>query len=196
MSELVLRNRQRVRALDLRPLRRIARALLEDILGLRSYELGVHCVAAPEMIRLNQAFLEHAGSTDVITFDHADASNGLAPACGGEGWSEKATREAQASGGQESVRSPSPGRREARPALHGEIFICLRAAVDHAPRFRTTWQSELVRYLVHGVLHLRGHDDLDAASRRRMKREEDRLLRELARRFRLSHLARRPRVRA
>jgi rRNA maturation RNase YbeY len=111
-----------------------------------------------------------------------------------EGWSEEATREAQASGGQESFRNPSPGGREASPALHGEIFICLHAAVDQARRFRTTWQSEVVRYLVHGVLHLRGHEDLDAASRRRMKREEDRLLQELAGRFRLSQLAPRPRV--
>ena len=80
--------------------------------------------------------------------------------------------------------------------LHGEIFICVDEAVVQARRFRASWQSELVRYVIHGVLHLRGFDDLHPAGRRKMKREEDRLLREIALRFALSKLARRPRLRA
>ena len=68
-------------------------------------------------------------------------------------------------------------------ALCGEIFICLEEAVRQARRFRVAWQRELVRYVVHAVLHLRGYDDQRARERRDMKREEDRLLRQLARRF-------------
>jgi len=79
--------------------------------------------------------------------------------------------------------------------LHGELFICVDDAVAQAREFGTTWQSEIVRYLVHGVLHLRGHDDHDPAARRKMKREENRLLRGLDRRFDLSRLARKPKVR-
>ncbi len=75
-------------------------------------------------------------------------------------------------------------------ALHGEIFISVDEAVAQARRFGASWQSELARYLVHGVLHLRGFDDLDAARRRVMKREENRLLRALAGRFALSQLRR------
>ncbi|PYJ97280.1 MAG: hypothetical protein DME23_16275, partial [Verrucomicrobia bacterium] len=67
-------------------------------------------------------------------------------------------------------------------------------AVAQARRFRTTWQSELVRYLVHGVLHLRGYNDRQPKFRRVMKREEDRLVRELTRLFPLSKLARKPTV--
>jgi len=52
------------------------------------------------------------------------------------------------------------------------------------------WQSEVVRYIVHGVLHLLGHDDLRADLRRKMKREENRLVRLLARRFALAQLSR------
>ena len=48
---------------------------------------------------------------------------------------------------------------DARRPLHGEIFICVDEAVWQARKFRTSWQSEIVRYLVHGVLHLLGHDD-------------------------------------
>jgi len=73
--------------------------------------------------------------------------------------------------------------------VHGEIFICIDDALKHARQFRTTWQSELVRYLIHGVLHLVGYDDLTAGGRRVLKRKENRLLQMLSRQFRLSHLA-------
>ena len=75
------------------------------------------------------------------------------------------------------------------PTLHGEIFICIDDAVKQAHRFRTTWQSELARYLVHGVLHLRGYDDLQPGARSELKREENRLLRELEQRFPLPRLS-------
>ena len=54
-------------------------------------------------------------------------------------------------------------------------------AVAQATEFKTTWQSEVVRYVVHGVLHLLGHDDLQPDLRRKMKREENRLVRRLER---------------
>jgi rRNA maturation RNase YbeY len=68
-------------------------------------------------------------------------------------------------------------------ALHGDIYICLDLVVTQARRFDATWQSELVRYVVHGLLHLVGHEDRTAAARRIMKRQEDRLLNLLARDF-------------
>jgi rRNA maturation RNase YbeY len=132
------------------------------MLSLARYQLAVHLVAAPEMARVNQRFLDHAGSTDVITFDY--------------------TRE---------LDSPAAGA-PARPPkrLHGEIFICIDDAVKQARQFRTTWQSELVRYLVHGVLHAMGHEDSTPAARGAMRREENRLLRILSGQFALSRLAR------
>jgi len=80
--------------------------------------------------------------------------------------------------------------------LTGEIFVCVDEASLHARRFRTTWQAELARYIIHGALHLRGHDDRQPLKRRRMKREEGRLLRKLGRRFDLSKLERAPRITA
>ncbi len=73
--------------------------------------------------------------------------------------------------------------------LLGEIFICSAVAVTHAREFRTTWQSELVRYIVHALLHLCGHDDLKTAARREMKRHENRLVRKLANRFRFADIS-------
>jgi probable rRNA maturation factor len=65
-------NRQRAVALERTRLRRLARSLLEDCLGRRDYLLGVHFISAAEMARLNQTFLGHEGSTDVITFNHQE----------------------------------------------------------------------------------------------------------------------------
>jgi rRNA maturation RNase YbeY len=61
-------------------------------------------------------------------------------------------------------------------------------AVLQARKFGTSWESEVIRYLVHGVLHLLGFDDSSAGARRKMKPEENRRLREIARRFLLSKL--------
>ncbi len=74
--------------------------------------------------------------------------------------------------------------------LHGELFVCVDEAILQAKDFKTSWQSEIVRYIVHGILHLLGHDDLKPHWRRKMKREENRLVRRLAQRFTLAELSR------
>jgi ssRNA-specific RNase YbeY (16S rRNA maturation enzyme) len=61
-------------------------------------------------------------------------------------------------------------------------------AVSQGRKFGVSWQSETVRYVVHGILHLLGHDDLRVAARCKMKCEENRLLRVITRRFPLSKL--------
>ena len=164
---VAISNRQRTRKINLRLLKRIADALLAE-LKIEKAELGVHLAAAPEMTRLNEKFLQRAGSTDVITFNYTD--NGRADCL------------------QPAAKPGAMGT--SCPALHGEIFICVDEAVWQAHPFRTNWQSEIVRYLVHGVLHLLGHDDSRPGDRRKMKREESRRLRELSRRFSLAQLAR------
>ena len=173
---LSIRNRQRIRRIDTALLRRITLHLLREHFQVNEYELAIQLVAAPEMARVNWNFLRHEGSTDVITFDHANDPfrvSGFEFRVG-HGQGEHETRNA---------------KRET--PIHGELFVCLDDAVKQAREFRTTWQSELVRYLIHGLLHLRGHDDLKPAARRLMKREENRTLKEMAGSFALSQLARR-----
>jgi probable rRNA maturation factor len=80
--------------------------------------------------------------------------------------------------------------------LAGEIIVCVDVAAEQARRFGVTWQAELTRYVIHGILHLRGHDDQDAAGRRRMKREEGRLLKKVGGDFHLSKLSRKTKVSA
>ena len=157
MKELQLRNRQRERRISTELLARIIRALLEEELGLESYELAVHLVAAPKMAEINEHFLQHSGSTDVITFDYR------------EGYSEELAKDAE---------------------MAGEIYISVTDAAAQSLKFSTTWQEEVIRYVVHGVLHLRGYDDVDPAKRRILKREENRLMRRISKKSPAAKLAR------
>jgi probable rRNA maturation factor len=145
-----VRNRQRARPLNTKFLREMLHAILVEELSQDDFEIGISIIGEETMTRMNEGYLRHKGSTDVITFDYADAN---------------------------------------RPKfLTGEIFVCLDEALVQAPRFRVIWQNELVRYIVHGVLHLSGYDDKSAAARRKMKGEENRLMRRLAGRFKFDHV--------
>ena len=166
---IAVANRQRTRKINLRLLKKIANALLTE-LEIEKAEIGICLVAVPEMTRLNETFLKHKGSTDVITFDYG---LGVPP-----------------SGGSKRGVVPAQNNRlkPGHQTLHGEIFVCVDEAVLQARKFGTSWQSEVIRYLVHGVLHLLAFDDSSAGARRKMKREENRRLREITRRFPLSKL--------
>jgi probable rRNA maturation factor len=61
-----------------------------------------------------------------------------------------------------------------------ELVISVDRAVAQARRFHSTPARELVLYVVHGILHLHGYDDLAAGDRRRMRTAERRLLANLA----------------
>ncbi|HEY5910506.1 MAG TPA: rRNA maturation RNase YbeY [Verrucomicrobiae bacterium] len=73
--------------------------------------------------------------------------------------------------------------------LCGEIFVCLPEAIVQARRFRTAWQHEVVRYIIHAILHLCGYDDRTAGQRRRMRSAENAALRQLAARYALLRLS-------
>lgn len=144
---LVLRNPQRVRRLPTAALRRATRWLLEEGLRETRYELCLHFVGPRRMAQINQQFLQHEGSTDVITFDSRQSA--------------------------------------ADPRVCGEIFISVQDAVTQARIFGTTWREEVLRYIVHGILHLLGYDDLEAGARRVMKRAENKWLRAVLRQRRI-----------
>src|SRR5512146_1229077 len=72
---LTLANRQRARRVDMRLLRQVIRTLLEQLLQLDRFALGVYLVGAPEITRLNETFLRHQGPTDVIAFDYNEANS-------------------------------------------------------------------------------------------------------------------------
>lgn len=65
----------------------------------------------------------------------------------------------------------------------GELIISVDHVIAQARRFRSTPSRELVLYVVHGILHLHGHNDLALCDRRRMLVAERRLMSRLARDF-------------
>jgi rRNA maturation RNase YbeY len=78
---------------------------------------------------------------------------------------------------------------EKKDAWRGEIFISVADAEIQARKFGCSWQEEITRYVVHGLLHLAGFDDTRPALRRAMKRRENKLLKDLSRLFVLRKLA-------
>lgn len=58
----------------------------------------------------------------------------------------------------------------------GDIIVCPALAIAAAPRHRHSPAAETVLYLIHGVLHLTGHDDTTPTARRAMRRAEAKLM--------------------
>ena len=54
----------------------------------------------------------------------------------------------------------------------GEIVVCVDQAMREAPKHGFTVHDELSLYLIHGWLHLAGHDDLSDAPRAAMRAAE------------------------
>lgn len=64
-------------------------------------------------------------------------------------------------------------------APDGEVFVSLTRAREVAERRGHSLARETSLYVVHGVLHLCGHDDIDDAPRLAMRRAEREVLRAL-----------------
>lgn len=56
--------------------------------------------------------------------------------------------------------------------LTGEILIGVGVARRHAKSARHLIEQELTLYLIHGLLHLCGFDDMDPVSRKKMRKRE------------------------
>lgn len=102
------------------------------------------------VLELNRKHLSHDYMTDVLAFDYRDD-----PA---------AQRDDKAADGD----------------LHidGEIFVDLDTARERYEEFGTSFQSETLRYLVHGLLHLIGYSDDSPRGKAEMRRLEDEYLEE------------------
>lgn len=61
--------------------------------------------------------------------------------------------------------------------LEGEIVVSAETAAAAAPRFRLAAVDELLLYVIHGALHLVGHDDAAPSARAAMRRKQRAYLR-------------------
>ncbi len=64
--------------------------------------------------------------------------------------------------------------------ISGDIFISIDRLRDNAKQYGVSFENELSRVIIHGVLHLIGFDDKDESSRLIMKMKEDEYLDELS----------------
>ncbi len=130
------------------------RCVAADVLrheGVAAAEVSVALVDGVEMRRLNREHLGHDYDTDVLSF--------LLDADGPDG-------------------EPDGLRRGAGKTLDGEIVISADVAAAAAADFRWGADDELLLYLVHGLLHLAGYDDLTDPEQATMRdRERDHLSR-------------------
>lgn len=62
----------------------------------------------------------------------------------------------------------------------GEVFVCPAVAIDYAASHRENPLQETALYVVHGLLHLFGYDDIKEKERRVMKKREKEQMENLA----------------
>ncbi len=136
-------------------LRQVVAAVLHDE-RVAAAEISVAVVDDAEIHRVNREHLDHDCPTDVISFLYSAATDATVP------------------------RS-RPLRRGAGLALEGELVVSGETATRAAPAHCGTPASELELYIIHGVLHLCGYDDLTPTERRVMRRRERELIALLAR---------------
>ena len=117
------------------------------------------------MAQINEQFLGHSGPTDVITFDYGTER-------------DRSPNSRLIRGNKQSAATSSSNM-----AIEAEILICPEIASSQSRSFGVGWRHEILRYLAHGFLHLAGHDDMDPARRKVMKRAENALVHQMAARL-------------
>lgn len=153
-------NEQSDAEIDLERWMELANCVLAD-LGVRgAAELSLLFVTVDEITALNEEYMQATGPTDVLAFpiDAADVETAAGPG--------HATR---------GPSRPDPDLSDL-PLLLGDVVICPAVAVAQAPTHAGTVDDEIALLVVHGILHVMGHDHAEPAEAERMRSEEVRLL--------------------
>lgn len=61
-------------------------------------------------------------------------------------------------------------------AVWGEMIINVEKAAEQSEEYGVSFENELARLMIHGLLHLIGFDDIEHEAQKRMITEEDRLV--------------------
>lgn len=59
---------------------------------------------------------------------------------------------------------------------YGEILVCAAVAAENAGRYGNSLDDELALYVIHGLLHLNGYDDLTKTAARQMHARQAKIL--------------------
>src|SRR5262249_35473412 len=136
------------------PLRALVAATLAGE-GLRPGAIAVVLTDDATLRALNRRWRGIDRATDVLSFDYGA---GPRPAARG--------RRRRGAAGL-PVASGGASR-----TVHGDLAISLDRVFAQARRYRVTPGRELARLVVHGALHLAGHDHHESTGRRQMRSRE------------------------
>ena len=132
----------------------LARAVLrhEGIVG--GAELSLFFIDTPAMTELNGEFMDETGPTDVLAFP-IDADD--EPISDGEGL----------------VGGTGAGE---PPQLLGDVLICPQVAESNARERSVRLEDEIALLVVHGILHVLGHDHAEPDEQALMRSREREML--------------------
>lgn len=147
MYDIQISNEQRKLPLNEERIREIVVQVLQDE-EVKGAEISVAIVDNPTIWRLNRRHLKHDYPTDVLSF-LLDCDE------------------------QDSI---SESRRGAGKTLSGEVIVSAEMAMEMAENYAWNAQDELCLYLVHGLLHLCGYDDLSSDEQFTMRLRERAIL--------------------
>lgn len=151
-------NQQTRLAVTSRLVRRAVDAVLRHE-RVKSAEISVAVVDDAAIHAINRDFLDHDFPTDVISFLLEERAA-----------SQPARRGARA------MSPPADLPRGRGKTLSGEVVVSAETAQRRAVDFGWDGLDELVLYLVHGLLHLCGYDDLTRGEQKLMRRRETEVL--------------------
>lgn len=60
--------------------------------------------------------------------------------------------------------------------IKGEVYISIDSVLSNSKRFKTPYQTELIRVIIHGCLHLCGYLDTPNAAAKKMKIKQENYL--------------------
>lgn len=72
-----------------------------------------------------------------------------------------------------------PGATDVITFDHGEIHISVETALQQAKEFANDYERELMLYVIHGLLHLAGHEDATHDGQAKMDKLQERILSEV-----------------
>jgi probable rRNA maturation factor len=157
-NELVIKNKSGIK-INTRLLKKIVNYYIVDVLKENGYSLGVFLVKPSKIAEINEKFLQHEGVTDVISFNYAEF-DGVVDELG--------------------VNKMS--------LLYGEVYVCPQVALEQSKKFKTTPCEEFLRYVIHGILHIKGYDDLNPQDRKKMRTQENNALKKIRQLFNIDEL--------
>ncbi len=74
------------------------------------------------------------------------------------------------------ISFPIDGPEEKNYRMMGEVFVCPKVAIEYAKANDTPIDREILLYVIHGLLHLMGYDDMNEEERAQMREAEARHL--------------------